>query len=603
MTQEEKFAQRLKFEQRMAAESGAPEKQEPADEPGLFSRARSAIAQGAGDLASFPIRQADAAGKVLRGDLWTNHPGREAPTGAIPDELRRLTAAASGFAEAGTFGNRDELAAAADTAKQLATSGKWAFGAFDKPGPDNPGIIDRYYANKDAREKSFKDIEAQEPGAALLGAGAAVAPGFFAKAAPAVTGLAAKAWQAAKMGGGQGLAYGEGTSEAKPLKGDVGKFIGDTLVGGAAGAAAGAGLSAVGEKLLKPAVSWLGKKAEDLGLRAIIGNGHQKAQRALNERGIGADLVKFAQDEGVLTPTASPAAREEAAAAVRDRYGKEIGALLDWGDQKANPIISGDAMASEIEALARPRLTGNVGSKAVGNRMLAEAEMIRSRGDMGFEANEEAKRALDPFLKFGAEPSPMQEGLREVRKVLKKGTEKGLDAVAGSLDPAKVGAFQTAKQKFGLAQELSDLAEERLLQLQNNKKLGLTDWLSLIAAGEKGHGALTMLGALATKKAVERFGPASGSAAARALSEAAPALAANAGAEGSRVAAAAARAWLTKLPSVIAADPKKLGKYGPPLTKAARQGPAALAATDRALKDDEDYQALKLDLLNEGEEP
>lgn len=436
----------------------------PVEEPGLLSRAASAVAKGAGDVA-------DMYSRTYAEDIPAVVGGRGDPAGKGPGGarlLKRAAALAAGVGDMGTFGHGDEVAAAMETAKQRlgAPAVSWQDALRDKA--PKPGLTERYYANRDKSEALTKAMGEQEPGAYLGGQIAALAPGLTANLGKAAATRGARLVRALKLAVPQGAAYGAGASEAKPISGkdgEIGKYLGDAAVGGAL-AAGTAGVLQGGSELAPPAARALRDFSIDQGRRFLLSGADQLSKRApvpaaAVEEALASGAIRpFGQVEGARERLSVLVAEQDALRrsiidelAARGVRGPKASAVADDLIARAKalrPNTMDPALPRELETQAAELMT-KVGNSPRRTLALPQAEQLKS--------------SLQDKAKYGAvEETTLNEIRRDVASVLRQANEDAIDAAvarapAGS-DTARFGAqFVPVKQREGRLIEALKAAE------------------------------------------------------------------------------------------------------------------------------------------------
>lgn len=357
------------------------------------------------------------------------------------------------------------------------------------------------------------------------------------------------------------------------------------LAGGGLGRALGEGVSAASSAASSALSKPLGGAKEALlrirdtfGMKAAGAMG--KEFKAAAHRGNTRELVDLLIEKKILKPGGKLDDVAEAAEKLAAETNAEKVALEKLLESKG-AMVDGAKAADEIEKLATKFGKGNVGDKAIAKRLIAEADALRVRGEMPFTAAEDAKRGFDKYLEFGAEQSPMQEGLKQARGILNRVNEEVASKVGGD-DAAR---WLKTKKEMGLLAQVADFSTARAEAIKANRFISLTDYITGGGGGVAGaimggdenrlEGALTGAGlALGNKVLRERL-PSLIAKAADDLAKS-PAL--------SRV----AESFAKSIPAVAG----KVGPYGSLLAQAAARSPAHALATHMAYaQTDESYRA------------
>lgn len=479
-----------------------------------------------------------------------------------------LESAGRGLLQGGSLGFSDELygggAALVDALKK---------GTLDDFG-------DTYTAERDAVRKANKAAEEANPNAYL---GGNIAGGVATAFVPGlnigkVATLGGRAALAAGLGAGAGL----GNSEADLTKGEVGRAALDTAVGGALGA----GLQVGGEKLVAPAIRYVGEKISSVApSRESVARflGGKAAELAENATGATAKQAeKFAGapgetgrellDRGIVRFGDSARNIANRADDLMTADGQSIGNALKALDEKGVTVSKSevlDALTQKIYELRK-----DPSQNAVVKQLLNIAEAIEAAptGDPLISAAEQTKRGFQAAVKGGWNDPTAQVANKAAAGVYREAVE----TAATKADPALSKALTQSKKQYGLLAPVQEAASRRAGQLNQAQFGGLLD----VAAGT--FGALTGNDYQDSSARAVLFAGAR-----RALAP--------------RLAASGAVA-LDKVSKALISNPSVLGKFAAPLAQAATRGNKALAATQYILQQrDPEFQEMKKQLEEQGE--
>lgn len=257
--------------------------------------------------------------------------------------------------------------------------------------------------------------------------------------------------------------------------------------------------------------------------------------------------------------------------------------IVQPGERVNYPNIA-ERIRTEVIA---PLRKGTSLNKPIIERLEKEVADLEFRPDTTFKAAEDLKRSYDPYLGFEnvADPPPMKEALRSVRRMIKEEVETRLEALGkkyGDDGKRLYDEWKDAKQGYGEMKELLIEAESRLVAAKTaNRVFSLTDniWGGASAAagiftGGFGGLALAGVGMLLNKWGRERL----------------PHIVAIA-LHGARKNKGIMGAFARASKDVADAPVGSLGKWEVQLRDAAKRGPEDLGATHAALMQADDAYA------------
>lgn len=414
---------------------------------------------------------------------------------------------------------------------------------------------------KQARDESRANNERAErdnPGTYMTGEiGGGVATAFV----PGV-GLAGNTLKGAV---GLGAAAGLGNSKSDLTKGEVGGALLDTATGatlGAAGHGIGKGVGKIYDKVMPENIS---SKVSG----KLAGFAEDKAEEALNptlsqmERVLerdGSNVGRRLLDEGVLVDKtmgiphpARPKAIFDKTDVLTKKYGKEIGQQLDDVQEAMLPDFRIPAKDIELrikQDVVAPNIQTPAwkGAKAVND----EAEMISSWGkDYTLRELNQLKAQYGARIKdWGSENLSDKALYQDMYDSINDLIEESLEKRAG---PEALAKFKASKKQYGELEAAEKIAKKSSARDAKNNDFGLTSYM--VGAG-----------ALASGNPVSALAVAGGREGSRRYGDASLALVAD------------------KVSKMVAKAPEKLGKYGPVLQKAIRNG--TLIPTIKILTED-----------------
>ena len=342
---------------------------------------------------------------------------------------------------------------------------------------------------------------------------------------------------AAKLAGGEGAAstiartgisggieggfYGAGQAVSEAALGDqdltAEKLVSRAGLGALTGAGVGVGAATLGEgikKLLKYSdilpkgnvslSEGLKDQAERQAVKAVAGNGHLRELKLMDAKGNLNAAGEYALKNDVISFANSPDDMVAKLTSLQEEAGQKMDDILS--NAKGAAVNADDIALRARKELVNKYAKGNLGDRKIAQRLEDEIALFEREGNLSLRQVEEMKSSFDKYLKFGAEQSPTQEALKDLRKIFKEETEKALDKAAPGLGEE----FIKAKRDYGLSSELRDLAENRVLQLQNNNTFGLNDYLSGSIAGSVGGGPIGSIAGMLGNKLLRNKGSQAG---------------------------------------------------------------------------------------------
>lgn len=378
-----------------------------------------------------------------------------------------------------------------------------------------------------------------------------------------------------------------GESESSNISDLAKEGLTSAAIGGTLGAGfnlAGKGLSKAGKYLAPKA-----KKAAEEFAVASVGRKNSVLKDLLYKDQVD-DLGRELLDSGVVGLKDSSDDILGKVDALKRTRGKQLGRIVEEADEliKAeDAVLSTGALKKDLKDNFIRQLKGEIGraddANAVEdylNRNFFDVMKKNKQNEVSLSTLRELRGKIDDQItKFGG-PTPdvgRQETLRELRGFLEKRAEGQFGKLDDQVGLPLKDLYTGAKQKFGLAANAKQLADDTRLRSQRNNMFGLTE--TIIGAGS-GAGAAyasqdptstiaTGLGTMALVKGVRG--------------------------RGYQVSAVV----LDKLSKKLASDPSKLGKYAGPLMNASRKGAQNLAVTNYVLQQTDPEYRQTLDGLSE----
>lgn len=374
---------------------------------------------------------------------------------------------------------------------------------------------DAYTYIRDESRREEKAGATAHPMAATLGTVAGIA-GAIASGGPRGLGGAAL----------EGAASGLGSSEADLTKGEVKRALVDTGAGAGTGLAtygAVKGLGAVAQRAL-PA---LGRVAKSFaGERALSAAGTMKGSRnALARKGLLDQAKAFLLDEGVVSPFAGVEKVRDRLGAIRGEAGEQIGKAIgeidnmaQFGPARLGRGISGEDLARKVEQELVKPAGANPGSATAARSLQGLADDLRAQGPTPINMRRLADwiRSYDAPAKFdAAKPKESAQAARAVRQLLREAFDAQAISAEKALgrQPMALQGLRDARQKYALASELGDAAQDRVAGWGANRFFGLTDAIlggsggvAGMAAGGPFGGLVASIGSAAANKILRTYG-------------------------------------------------------------------------------------------------
>lgn len=510
------------------------------------------------------------------------------------------TAAGAGIADAMTLGHTDELAGAVHAAtprgagERMAAGTRQAaagaesgdigaalrglFGAGVEAASLNPIAAaidavrggDRYEQGRDRMREGIATAREANPTDYLAGnVAGGLALGQLLPSAAAAAGPSAMSRIGASAGQGalEGLVAGEGFSDAQ----DAGGILEDAVTGGLTGGVVGGAIQGGGEAIgagLRRATSGmdadaLAEAGADRRLRALFGT-DRPPRRAFREmfgtRGDRASQVRQTladlDDLGVSRAEQAPALQRQA------------------GQQMAEAVEGIDDAAARHASQAGPRGNANastVDAAGVAQRIRDRSQQLRTERGISDDVAAVFEREAQRWDAAAGEPMTMQRAWqfrqemadpaywtigprgelprsasskRELYDIIRQSMNEGADRVA----PEQAAQFREGARQYSLLSPLSEAADEAAFRAAQNREVGLTDTLGMLAGSNRGGIIGSALGGVANRmvRAHEK-----------------------------RIAATA----YERLADIARRRPEILGRYGQAINSAAARSPAAFAAT------------------------
>lgn len=370
--------------------------------------------------------------------------------------------------------------------------GKRLGGASSRP------LVEAYLRAKNERkaqlEKARKDFPAETTAGSLAGY---VTQGVMLPAATATTLVG----RAAQLGGmNAGLATAEATGKA--VSDDRTPTVGDIALPAALGFAGGAGTAAASPVLARVAEKWA---AKGVGVRAGITN-------ALRKMGITSDeevrqLGRQVLDEKLLPFPFTKGAVAEAAEGLGERAGQKIGDVIDSADQSGRALDYG-----KLEQAAKD------GAASVGQSAYSKSTQYGPAQDFIDAIPEQAALTPGSFKGGRVLKSEAQAGVnwadkstlqKQIQKEAVRGyTREFLDQVGQAVGPDELARLKDANRRFGLAENVYELATEAGTRESAHRVFGLTGLILGGSAAAAGAGGFVGTGIAAGENIARRMGPA-----------------------------------------------------------------------------------------------
>lgn len=483
-------------------------------------------------------------------------------------------------------------------------------GAVANPTDSDKPFLDRYRESRDyARGKDAKAKGDQSGTYRTAEVGGGILSSFVPGLGAATAVKSGKVAEAAAKGAAAGSAAGLGYSTADVTKGEVAEAAADTAVGGAIGGVSGAALQAIGNTIGPKALKYF---AERRAFKAATGNQGKVYESAaakgqINERG------RQLLDEEIVTFGTSAKDIAKRSSEKQQEVGREIGTLLKEIDDEAPGLVNGEGIANRIREYANT-LEGQ-GNKPLVERLNEYADEYAGMGRLSLS---KALKEKNSFQYRDGDPATMALGSKVSNKLKNLITAEMDDAVeafaharvlnqadlveaaqsTGTGSPAapksliavlreakqvgdsKASRYKDLRSLYGTTASTVKSAGKLALQQEKNRTLSLTDYLAGGAAG------------LATMNPIKGAAVAAGNKVLRERGSAAGAVTLDKVAD---ILTGAARGL----------DQIQLGKEGPSLLQAAKQGNKALAMTIFALSRkqdaDENVRAAHMALMQDPE--
>lgn len=359
-------------------------------------------------------------------------------------------------------------------------------------------MVEAYLRAKNQRkaelEKARKDFPAETTAGSLAGY---VTQGAMLPAATATTLVG----RAAQLGGmNAGLATAEATGKA--VSDDRAPTVGDIALPAALGFAGGAGTAVASPVLAHVAEKWAAKGA---GMRAGITNALRKKMGITSEEEV-RQLGRQVLDEKLLPFPFTKGAVAEAAEALGERSGQEIGAVVDKAESSGRALDYG-----KLEQAARQ------GADSAGQSAYAKStqygpaqafiDAIPEQGTLT-PGSFKGGRVLKSEAQAGVNWADKTTLEKQIQKEAVRGyTREFLDQVGQAVGPQELARLKDANRRFGLAENVYELSTEAGTREAAHRVFGLTGLIlggSAVAAGSPATGAALGM----ADNLVRRIGPA-----------------------------------------------------------------------------------------------
>lgn len=429
--------------------------------------------------------------------------GMTAPTSAAPEEEGtevlgvKLPWVQNPAAKAATNAALDSLVAGASPVLSGAGGALEELGKRLAGGSPRP-LVEAYLRAKNERkaelEKDRKDFRAATTAGAM---GGYVAQGALLPAATATTMLG----RAAQLGGmNAGLSalesFGKAASDSRtPTVAEVVLPAALGFAGGAGTAAASPVLAHVAEKMA----------AKGLGVRAGISNALRKMGITSEEQV--REMGRQALDEKLLPFPFTKGAVAEAAEGLGERAGQEIGGHIDAAEKSG--------MQADYAKLHQ---AAQDGAASVGQSAYSKSTQFEPAQQFIDSIPEQANLTPGSFKGARVLKSEAQAGVnwadkstqqKQIQKEAVRGyTREFLDQVGQAIGPERLAQLKDANRRFGLAENVYELATEASTREAAHRVFGLTGLILGGSAAASGAPGVVAAGVGAAENIARRIGPA-----------------------------------------------------------------------------------------------
>lgn len=436
-----------------------------------------------------------------------------------------------------------------------------ATGALESAAGSLGLVPDKTYAQaRDESRAAYKAAEEDNPVPYYSGLVGASLPIDVAKAVPIL---------GQGVGAVEGGLYGLGASEADLTKGDFAGAARDTGIGAGIGVVAPKIVSALGNRIISPAVKGAGELVSKFGGKtgeiaerlAENATGATGVQASKFRPGAGRELL----DRGIVKFGDDPAKIAERAGAAKDAAGEAIQKALEELDAKG-VTASMDNVVSALESKVAD-LKSVPGNDSTIRSIENEIENLvgGARSDIPISTAEMAKRNYQDKVNYFSSKADQKAPIYAADAF-----KNEVEGAATKASPEIASTFKSAKDTYGLLAPIEEASQKRASQLNQNQIGGFNDMAAGVIGGSSGGGPGVAAGITAKRALVPRI-------------------------------ASSAAVVTDNVSKLLQTAPQKLGKFAKPLQDAAARGGNALGVTHYLLQSmDPEYQKLMED--NDGSE-
>jgi hypothetical protein len=198
--------------------------------------------------------------------------------------------------------------------------------------------------------------------------------------------------------------------------------------------------------------------------------------------------------EKVVTPLSTLSDIERRSKTLAEKEISKVNAVYKTLDQNfeslasspfANALPSGAKMADAIESRLKPQLSGSVALEDFAPQVDKYVERLRALGDAPMKFSEARKQiaGFDKLLNWDKEGTVGKELVKQVRGTMNGVLEESVDAVGKATNFPLYEHWKKAKQVYGIAQDVHDMAADKLFREQSNRFISPSDHYAAGATG------------------------------------------------------------------------------------------------------------------------